>query len=111
MTTPFPNPTLVRRSCLTAAAKRVAIFASILLPILAPFTPSVNAQPMRDRSPSAPPPGAVALDLAGELELGVLIDLISDRLGINIVSSSQAESKKIRIRAPESIPDAALMSC
>mgnify|MGYP000381747793 CR=1 FL=1 len=107
MTTPLPNPAPVRRSCLTAAAKRAAIVASILLPI---FTPSALAQPMRDRSPSTPPPGAVSLDLAGELELGILIDLISDRLGINIVSSSQAESKKIRIRAPESIPDAALMS-
>ncbi|MCA9303180.1 MAG: hypothetical protein KC996_03565 [Phycisphaerales bacterium] len=59
---------------------------------------------------SSPPPGETELDLAGEIELGILIDLISERLGINIVSSSVAETKKIRIRSPRSVPDEALMS-
>ena len=105
MTTPLHNPASLRRSRLTAAAKRAVIVASTLLALFAPSV--LHAQPMRDRGSIAPSAGAVELDLAGELELGILIDLISDRLGINIISSSSAESKKVRIRAPESIPDAA----
>lgn len=105
MTIHLPNPTPLRCGQYTAATKRAAFIVSTLLALFAPSV--VHSQPMRDRGSSVPPAGAVELDLAGELELGILIDLISDRLGINIISSSSAESKKVRIRAPESIPDAA----
>lgn len=81
--------------------------AIVLWIVLGVCISTTYSQPTQNRSSNQ---GGVELDLAGELELGILIDLISDRLGINIVSSSAAETKKIRIRAPESIPDEALMS-
>ncbi len=55
-------------------------------------------------------PGQVDLQLAGEIELGILIDIISERLGINIVSSSEHDKKKILIRSNEPVPEDSLLS-
>jgi len=76
---------MINRSINPDFRHAVAIIASA---VLFSVTSAAVAQPLRDRSPNQ---GGVELDLAGELELGILIDLISDRLGINIVSSSSAE--------------------
>ena len=67
----------------------------------------LSAQPNRNDELQ---PGQVDLQLAGEIELGILIDIISERLGINIVSSSEHDSKKILIRSNEPVPEGSLLS-
>lgn len=67
----------------------------------------LHAQPARN---GALQPGQVDLQLAGEIELGILIDLIAGKLGINIVSSREHDSKKILIRSNEPVPEASLLS-
>lgn len=67
----------------------------------------VFAQPTRNDGLQ---PGQVDLQLAGEIELGILIDIISERLGVNIVSSSEHDKKKVLIRSNEPIPEASLLS-
>lgn len=66
-----------------------------------------HAQPARN---DVLQPGQVDLQLAGEIELGILIDLIAGQLGINIVSSKEHDSKKILIRSNEPVPEASLLS-
>ncbi|MEL6498011.1 MAG: secretin N-terminal domain-containing protein [Planctomycetota bacterium] len=46
----------------------------------------------------------IEFDLADEVELPFLIDYVSERLSINVVTTNQANGKSVQILAPERVP-------
>ncbi len=80
-----------------------AIFVAVLVGGLSPYT-NVLAQPI-----PADPTGTVQLNFPNEIELKVLVDYVSQRLGVRILYDSQSVNKKVNIRAPGEIPASTLL--
>lgn len=77
----------------------------VLIVPLALSADCVSAQ--QRRGPDSAP---VTLGFGETIELDPLIDLVSERLGVNIVSNGQTSSKSIQIRSPRSVPSETLLS-
>jgi general secretion pathway protein D len=76
-----------------SAAIVVLLLAAVMAPAAAP-----------DPDAPAPAPDTVKLNLPDQVELSVLIELVSDRLKMNIVCDEQLASKKVMLRTPEPVP-------
>lgn len=79
------------------------LIAAILVGGLSPRE-QVSAQP----APAAPT-GTVQLNFPNEVELKVLVDYVSQRLGVRFIYDSQHVNKKVNLRAPGEIPAASLL--
>jgi len=81
---------MVRTSCLFA----VTLLAAALF-----IAPRLGAQP-----PAAKKPELVKLNFPAQVDLTILIDYVSERLGIKILYDTEVTNKRISIKAPEAIP-------
>lgn len=79
--------------------------ALILLCICACLAFHAEAQQRRGNNPNP-----VTLGFGETIELDPLIDLVSERLGVNIISNGETAGKSIQIRSPSSVPPEALLS-
>jgi general secretion pathway protein D len=59
---------------------------------------------------SATAPALITLDLPENVDLKVLIDYVSRRLGVNIIYDEQAVAQKITVRAPTAVPESSLLA-
>ena len=88
-------------SCMTFAAVLVAVFA---------VTVSANAQDNAPREAEADSPDeAISLTLPPEVELGLLIDMVSDELAVPVLYDADVAKKRVTIRAPAKIPRGSLL--
>jgi len=55
------------------------------------------------------PVGEVALNFPADMELSVLVEYVSQRLGINILYDEQVANKRLTIRAPQQVPASSLI--
>jgi len=80
---------------------------AVIFGLSAPRSPSqAVAQPPAPADPNAP----VQLNFPNEVEIKVLVDLVSQRLGIKILYDEQIANKRISIKAPTAIPASSLVS-
>ncbi|MFH5806462.1 secretin N-terminal domain-containing protein, partial [Alienimonas sp. DA493] len=71
-----------------------------------PVVPPAAAEPAD--AAAGPPPGFVRLTFPGEVELPVLVDYVSERLGIKILHDQTLAGQSITLRAPGDVPVASL---
>jgi general secretion pathway protein D len=79
--------------------------------ILAAIFTGELALSMRALAQAVPvdPTGTVQVNFPNEIELKVLVDYVSQRLGVRILYDSQNVNKKVNIRAPGEIPASTLL--
>lgn len=93
------NCNCLRRSCLLSTSIIAWLWAGMLIaPALA-----------QNAAPPPPAQGMVRLNFPQEIELKILVDYVSSRLGINILFDEQLANKKISVKAPGDIPAESLL--
>lgn len=102
-----------RKVCISSST--VTLF-SVLLAIGSLFAPdpATGAPPMDAHSSSASSPtvtskGMVKLNFPNELDLKVLVDYVSQRLGMKILYDEEIANKKVSLRAPGEVPIESLL--
>jgi len=89
------------------ASGAFVLLVAVIFGLSAPRSPSqAVAQPPAPADPNAP----VQLNFPNEVEIKVLVDLVSQRLGIKILYDEQIANKRISIKAPTAIPASSLVS-
>src|SRR5689334_12643719 len=69
------------------------------------FSGSLCAQEAKPaKTPSTPSPAMVQLNFPEEVELKILVDYVSKRLGVKILYDEQIANKKVSIKSPGPIP-------
>lgn len=94
------------QSCKICVRLQCSLLSAVMVLAVWLLSSTVSAQP------PVPPPAndaTVKLNLPPEVELRVLVDYVSQRLGIKILYDEQIANKKITIKAPGEIPPASLL--
>ncbi|MFG0250095.1 MAG: secretin N-terminal domain-containing protein [Phycisphaeraceae bacterium JB051] len=68
----------------------------------------LHAQP-QNNDPQAQPDSMVQLNFPKDVELTVLVEYVSQRLGINFIYDEQLANKRLTIKAPQEIPASSLL--
>jgi len=100
-----------QKRCITIRPMRQSFrFVQKLQGALAWAVMVVVAGPIYAQQPvSGDPPGEIVLNFPENLELKVLVDYVSKRLGINILYDEQIANRRVTIEAPQSIPESSLL--
>lgn len=75
-----------------------------------PFTDTCTAEVALEQSNVSPSQDAnIRLNFPANVELRVLLDFVSQRLGINLLYDEQVLNKKVTLKTPEEIPESSLL--